>query len=419
MLENKRNTLIIVISVCIGMVAGVILSISSVRANFIQDFFTKVVPGIGVPEKSISALSENQVRPYEPLRDSYEEQVMKAVERASPAVVSIIVSKDVPVIEECLIDPFSDLPPEIRDFFGDGLFELRSECRSGTRHEDIGGGTGFIIGSDGLILTNKHVVSDEKAEYTVFTNEGKKFTARVTARDPVFDIALLRIDALDLPTVVLGDSDGLRLGQAAIAIGNALSQFRNTVSVGVISGLLRNIEAGGRSGVESIQGVIQTDAAINPGNSGGPLLNLKGEVIGINTAIVSGAQNIGFAIPVNQAKRGIESVRRTGDIKVSYLGVRYRMVTKEFAAAEKLPVDYGALIRANSDGPAVINDSPASRGGIRAEDIILGVNGVRVDENNPLGMLIQRYNIDDELRLTIMRNKREVELTVKLVERSS
>ncbi len=231
----------------------------------------------------------------------YEAQVINAVKAASPAVVAITVSKNVPIIEQCPFNPFPDLPPEFQQFFGQNL-QFYRPCQKGTKLQEVGGGSGFIISQDGLIITNKHVVQDETAQYTVFTNDGKKYSAEVLARDSNIDIAVIKIDALDLPTVKLGDSDSIQVGQTAIAIGNALGEFRNTVNVGVVSGLSRDITASGGGLTETIYNVIQTDASINRGNSGGPLLNLKGKVIGINTAIAQNAQSISFAIPVNQIK---------------------------------------------------------------------------------------------------------------------
>jgi serine protease Do len=224
-----------------------------------------------------------------------EEEVILAVKNNSPAVASIIISKNLPLYEQCYVNPFGDLFPG---------FQIPQICQKGTQLQEIGGGSGFVVSADGLILTNKHVVSDRQAEYTVLTNDGKKYSAKVLALDPNQDLAIIKIEngTSSLPTAKLGDSDNLQIGQTAIAIGNALGEFKNTVSVGVVSGLGRTITAGGGSASETIKDVIQTDAAINPGNSGGPLLNLKGEVVGINTAIVSGAESIGFAIPINQAK---------------------------------------------------------------------------------------------------------------------
>lgn len=355
---------------------------------------------------------------YAPTND-YEAAVVAAVKKASPAVVSIVISEQVPIVEQCPYNPFGDLPPEFQQFFGNTP-DMTQPCDTGkTQLQEVGGGSGFIISSDGLILTNKHVVSDTSASYTVITNDGKKYSAKVLARDPSQDFAVVKINATGLPTVSLGDSDGLELGQTAIAIGNALGQFSNTVSVGVVSGLERTVtasdEADGQQ--ETIQGVIQTDAAINPGNSGGPLLNLQGEVIGINTAVASGAQSIGFAIPINRAKPDINSARTTGNIQSPYLGVRYLMITSDVATQQNLPVNSGALVRGSSDGPAVEPGSPAAKSGIQAEDIIEKVNNQTIDTSHVLGDMIAQYNVGDTVTLTINRGGKEMTISVTLGKR--
>ncbi|MDP3004218.1 MAG: trypsin-like peptidase domain-containing protein [Candidatus Azambacteria bacterium] len=264
----------------------------------IFDFFQKVPSATSTPQ-SLNLKPTSEV--YKPT--DYESRIINAAKTASPAVVAITISKNVPIIEQCPYNPFSDLPPEFQQFFGQNL-QFYQPCQKGTKFQEVGGGSGFIISADGLILTNKHVVQDTAAEYTVFTNDGKKYSAKVLARDPNIDIAVIKISASNLPTIKLGDSDSIQVGQIAVAIGNALGEFRNTVNVGVVSGLSRNITASGSGGLtETIYNVIQTDASINPGNSGGPLLNLRGEVMGINTAIAQNAQSIGFAIPVNQVKK--------------------------------------------------------------------------------------------------------------------
>lgn len=363
--------------------------------------------------------SKTDVPLYKPVID-YEQAVTDAVEKASPSVVSIIISKDLPVIEQCPYNPYSDLPQEFQQFFGE-QFQFSQPCQSGkTQRQEIGGGSGFVISKDGLVATNKHVVFDSAASYTVLTNDGEKYDAEILAQHPTLDIAILKIkvpaEGLRVPT--LGDSDSIKLGQTVIVIGNALGEFRNTVSVGVVSGLSRTVTAGGEGiGEETIEGVIQTDAAINPGNSGGPLLNLKGEVIGINTAMVSGAQNIGFALPINQVKKAIESVKATGKISVSYLGVRFLTITEDLAQKEKLPVENGVLLRGNADGPAVLPDSPAQKAGLQAEDIITEFNGEKIDQNHSLTYLIQKYNVGEKISLKILRNEKEMTLQATLEER--
>jgi serine protease Do len=321
----------------------------------------------------------------------------------------------VPIIEKCPSNPFSNLPPDIQEFFGRSFFEFYIPCQKGEKLQEVGSGSGFIISSDGLILTNKHVVFDPKASYTVLTNDGKKYDAKVLARDPSNDLAVLKIQANNLPVAPLGNSDELQLGQTAIAIGNALGEFRNTVSVGVISGLARTVTAGDGGGyTETIKNVIQTDAAINPGNSGGPLVNLRGEVIGINTAMASGAENIGFAIPINQAKSAINSVKTKGKIERPFLGIRYLIINKEIAKQKNLPVDYGALVDSDGKNPAVVSNSPAEQAGILKGDIILEINGQKINENNSLGDIISKLSPGDEINLKILRNNKELNLNLKL-----
>ena len=241
-----------------------------------------------------------------------EQKVISVAKRAAPAVVSIVATKDLVFIERGQINPFQDFcdDPFFRQFLG-GQCNLPSQPpRQRTERRQVSAGTGFIVSADGLILTNKHVVSVSGADFTVITNDNKKYPAKILLADPNQDLAVLKIETASLPILPLGDSAKLQTGQTVIAIGNALGQFSNTVSKGVISGLSRSIVASSGGGAsEKLDQVIQTDAAINPGNSGGPLINLSGEVIGINTAIVQGAQNIGFAIPINQAKAGIEQVK--------------------------------------------------------------------------------------------------------------
>jgi len=373
---------------------------------------------LNLSQKTSTSTATPDAPLYKPVVD-YEQAVVSAVEKASPSVVSIIVSKDLPVIEQCPYSPFSDLPPEFQQYFGE-QFQFSQPCQKGTKFQEIGGGSGFVISKDGLIATNKHVVSDTAASYTVLTNDGKKYDAEVLARHPSLDIAVLKIKLSvgGLPVMTLGDSDSIKLGQTAIAIGNALGEFRNTVAVGVISGLSRTVTAGGTGiGEETIEGVIQTDAAINPGNSGGPLLNLKGEVIGINTAMVSNAQNIGFALPINQVKKAIESVKKTGKIISPYLGVRYLVINSDLAKKEKLSVENGALIRGSADGPAITPDSPAQKAGLQAEDIILELNGQKIDQDHSLGYLIQKYNVGDQVSLKILRDGKEMTLKAILEER--
>lgn len=346
-----------------------------------------------------------------------EELIVKVVEEASPAVVSVVASKDVPVVEQYFIDPFGG-DPFFRQFFGDDGPKVPQFRQKGTQRQDVSAGTGFIVSVDGLILTNKHVVADKEAEYTVLMNDGRKMPAKVLARDPIQDLAVLKIEGSGFPILKLGDSDGIKIGQTAIAVGNALGEFRNTVSVGVVSGLQRSIVAqGASSGPEVLQELIQTDAAINPGNSGGPLLNIRGEVIGINTAVASGAENVGFALLINKAKRDIENVQKHGRIIYPFIGVRYAVVTKELAEKLKLGRDYGALLQASEQEPAVILGSPADKAGLKNGDIIFEINKERLGSDHTLASIIQKYQVGDELILKVFRDSKEFEVKVKLEER--
>ncbi len=348
-----------------------------------------------------------------------EQQVINVVKKASPAVVSIIVTKDLPILERYGGgSPFEEFFGPNSDFFSPFEFNIPQYRQKGTQKQEVGGGTGFIVSADGLILTNKHVVSDEEAEYTVLTNEGEKIPAKVLARDPFQDIAIIKIEKSDLPIVSLGDSEKLEIGQTVIVIGNALGEFRNTVSVGVISGLQRNVVASGGGTSEEIENVIQTDAAINPGNSGGPLLNLRGEVIGINVAMASGAENIGFSIPINVAKKSLNDVKEKGRISYPYLGIRYVPITKEIQEKNNLPYDFGALVqRGEKIGDlAVIPGSPADKAGIQENDIILEMDGKKITEDNPLAKIVQKYKVGDEITLKIWHKGTEKTLKVILEE---
>ncbi|MDP2598479.1 MAG: trypsin-like peptidase domain-containing protein [Candidatus Liptonbacteria bacterium] len=420
-MKNNKVFVIAGVSVVAILVFGSLFNVPQAQANRLSDLWDNFLRSFSPRPAAPAPVPQptNNVPLYKPVID-YEQAVVGAVKKASPAVVSITISKNVPIIENCPMDPFGSLPPEFRQFFGNDFGGgFTQPCDSGkTKLQEVGGGSGFIVSPDGLILTNKHVAGDKKASYTVFTNDGKRYDAKILALDPVQDLAVIKINASNLPTVTLGDSGSLALGQTAIAIGNALGEFKNTVSVGVISGLARTVTASGPEvGAETIQGVIQTDAAINPGNSGGPLLNLKGEVVGINTAIAAGAQNIGFAIPINRAKKDISSVKATGEIVAPFLGVRYLAVTAEIAKEQKLPVDYGALVRGSDQGAAVTKNSPADKAGVLAEDIILEVNGQKVDSDHPLGDEIAKYNVGDTVTLKINRGGKEINLTVVLAKR--
>ncbi len=348
-----------------------------------------------------------------------DELVVQVVEKSAPAVVSIVASKDVPVVERFFVDPFAD-DPLLREFFGENGSGIRIPQfrQRGTERQDVSFGSGFIVFQDGFVVTNKHVVADTEADYTVFLNDGAKKPAKVLARDPVQDLAVLKIEGSGFSALPMGDSGKVKIGQTVIAIGNALGELRNTVSVGVVSGLQRSIIAmGAPGGAESLQELIQTDAAINPGNSGGPLLNLRGEVIGINVAVARDAENISFAIPINKASRAVDNVQKFGRIVTPYLGVRYISVTKELAEKEKLASDHGAWLSASADEPAVALNSPAAKAGLKAGDLVLEINGQRIDADHSLASYVQNQQVGDEISLKVIRDGKEMEVKVKLEER--
>lgn len=314
--------------------------------------------------------------------------VIDVVKKVSPAVVSITSKRN------------------IEDFFGRVISQE-------------GGGTGFIITNDGLILTNKHVISDDNADYSVITNDGKTYEAKILAKDPFNDLAVVKIEATGLSVVDLGDSDKVEVGSRVIAIGNALGEFRNTVTTGVLSARERTLTASDASGSgETLEGLLQTDAAINFGNSGGPLVNIRGQVIGINTAVADKgvAEGIGFAIPINTAKSAIESVQKSGKISRPYLGIRYVFLNKELAKLNNLPSEKGALIMGSGNQVGVLPGSPAAKAGIKEKDIILKIEGQEIDEDHSIARVLQRYQPGDEVTLEVLRDKNKFEAKLTLGE---
>lgn len=271
-------------------------------------------------------------------------------------------------------------------------------------------GTGIIVTDDGLILTNKHVVSGGSNFSVIVTDSSGKNTeyknGQVVATDPTNDIAFLRIKASGLKAATLGDSATVKVGQRVIAIGNALGQYQNSVTTGIISGIQRPVTASSSEGgaSESLQNLFQTDAAINPGNSGGPLVNIDGQVIGINTAVAGDAQNIGFAIPINEARNDISSVISSGKIVRAYLGVRYVPITPQLVAQQNLPVSDGALIMAGSDSEAVVSGSPADQAGLQAGDIITKINDTAINKNNSLATILSSFKPGDTVTISYYRD---------------
>jgi len=277
-------------------------------------------------------------------------------------------------------------------------------------------GTGVIIDSKGIILTNKHVVPDGTSSVQVVMSDGTTYEeVIVLGRDPLNDIAILKVqNPKDFVGAKLGDSDKIRTGQKVIAIGNALGQFQNTVTSGIISGVGRPVEAGDQhSGVtESLTNLFQTDAAINSGNSGGPLLNYNGEVIGINTAIAEDAQNIGFAIPINDTKGAISSAQKTGTVQRPFLGVKFSMLTPTTAKELGIGTTSGALI--SDEEGSIVDGSPAQKASIKSGDIITKVDSTEVDLSHPLNTVVGRYSVGDIIKLTLIRDGKTIKLDIKL-----
>jgi len=311
-----------------------------------------------------------------------ESTTIDVVTKVSPAVVSVVVST-------LNYDPFSDLPPE--------------------QSQEEGIGTGFIVAANGLIVTNSHVVNSVDGEYSVVLSTGTTYKVSRVHFDEQSDLAILEVDARGLPVVELGDSDSVRVGQKAIAIGNALGRFSNTVTVGVVSGVARGLTAvGGLGESKTYENALQTDAALNPGNSGGPLLNSAGQVIGINVATTRGADNIGFAIPVNTLKPILDSFLKEGRIVRPYIGVVYSIITPEVAKLRDFP--QGAYVS------RVLPNSPAAKAAIRRSDIIIEVDGKAITVENSLAEAISEKKVGDLLAFTIDRNGTVLDVDVILAE---
>ncbi len=340
--------------------------------------------------------------------------ITDVVKKANPAVVSIIITEEVPKYEIVQNTPQKNFDPfDPFSFFQQGPIYRQN----GTEKKNIGGGSGFLISSDGYVITNKHVISQVNAEYTVQLSNGKKYPAKIIARDAVLDVGVLKINGSGFSYLTLGDSDKLEVGQQVVAIGNALAEFQNSVSQGIVSGLGRSITASnGAGGVENLDKVIQTDAAINPGNSGGPLLNMYGEVIGVNVAIAQGGQNIGFALPINSVRTIVESILKTGTIVRPYVGIRYAQITPELQKSANLPSDYGIIIRrgARADEFAVAPGSPADKAGLKENDIVLSFDGIKLSPDANFALLVRQKRVGQRVSLKVVSGGTERTVTLTL-----
>ena len=327
-----------------------------------------------------------------------EKRTVTVISKALPSVVTIGIKATTQTRGTVQINPFDPFQP---------LQQIPGKKQ--TIEQNIG--SGFIASADGLVITNRHVVENEEATYKVLTNDGKTYDVQKIYRDNLNDLAILKIEAVNLTPLPIGDSSKLKLGMTAIAIGTPLGQFKNTVTTGIISGLGRGISAGSpyAGSVEKLDNVIQTDAAINPGNSGGPLLNSSGEAIGINTAVSAEGQNIGFAIPSNVVKNLIANFNKHGGtFERPYIGVRYKMIDQQTAILNDLV--QGAYV------VEVLTGSPAEKAGIQEEDIIMEFDGHKIDGKDDQGLAkyIAEKNINDTVRVKIWRNGEVSEKTITL-----
>ena len=315
-----------------------------------------------------------------------ESVVIDIVEKVSPSVVTV-------GIEQRIIsfDPF--------DIFGRG--------QSRQEEQDIG--SGFIVSENGLIVTNKHVVA-ALGKYKVITHDGTKYDVVSVYRDPVNDIAIVKINATGLTPVEMGDSSRIKVGQLVVAVGTPLGEFRGTVTQGIVSGIGRGITTGSPFGsfAEKLDDVIQTDAAINPGNSGGPLVNSSAQVIGVNTAIVSGAENIGFALPINIIKDSLKNFNQKGQFNRPYLGIAYKILTRDIAVLNDVP--QGAYVQ------DVVDGSPAEKAGVLKGDIIITIDDKKIEgQNNEVAAIIAGHKIGDVIGLSIWRDGKTLEVKAVLV----
>ena len=336
-----------------------------------------------------------------------ETATIHVVEQVTPAVVSVVARKPRGEV-------FKDQAQNSDVIFSDTtLTDAQAK-----ELVDVSSGTGFFVSADGFVVTNRHVIDVPNAQLFVVTNDGKELSAKLIDTDPVLDLAILRVDGTGFPIVTLGDSDKIQIGQTAIAIGNTLSEFRNTVTKGVISGINRHVTAGvSVNASEVIEKAIQTDAAINPGNSGGPLINLLGEVIGINTAVSFDGQSVAFAIPINQVKRAIQDVETTGKIARPWLGIHY-VLTEPSQTKTSSPVTFtlAALITKDpsTNDPAVIKDGPADKAGLKEGDLILSIDGTMFTQGNAIAELLSAHRPGDQVKMVYVRDGKTTETTVTL-----
>lgn len=341
-----------------------------------------------------------------------EEKTVKIIEKVLPAIVSISVSQKIDKIEK--ETPQFIFPVFEKDKKRASLMAKKVDGEN----INISGGSGFVIDPSGIIVTNIHVVSGKDFLYEILFSNGHRQTAKLIGTDAINDIAFLKINNNGIfPYITLGDSSKVKLGQSVLAIGNALGIFYNTVSKGIVSGLSRCISAENESVTESLRGLIQTDAAINPGNSGGPLINLKGEAVGINSANVAKAENIGFALPINIIKKDLNQLINTGTIKKPFLGIRYLIIDHSIQDLIKSPISNGAYVISPSPSlDAIIKNSPADRAKIQEKDIIIEINGKKLNIYYTIQDFLEEAEIGQKVKIKIIRKGKTILTETTLTE---
>lgn len=393
--RSQKSTLILALSL---LFLGGVISSGLFGINWTKIESVLRLPKFSITEKLDQSLPKIQ---KDVTINNEESVVINVVNKVSPAVVTVSISTTTQAQNYFEINPFDPFSP----------FRQRAG-QSQKIEQDIG--SGFIIDASGLVVTNKHVVGDTAAKYRVITKDDKTYDVVKIFRDPVNDLAILKINASGLPTVEMGNSDQIKVGQLAIAIGTALGEFRNTVTTGVISGIGRGITAGSpfEGYAERLDNVIQTDAAINPGNSGGPLLNSSGQVVGVNAAVSSEGQNIGFALPINVVRDALDNFNKTGQFDRPYLGIRYKVITRDLAIMNDIPE--GAYIM------EVVAGSPAETAGLAVGDIVTKIDDTKLSgANSELSKVISSKKVGQTITVTVWTEGKTRDLKITLANQNN
>lgn len=393
--KHVNSIVTIIISVVFGAVSGAGTSMYLLTSDVVN-----------LTEETVTTVSEVYTE---------ESRLIEAYDTVAPAVLSIIALQD--------LDAYFN-----EYFWGPLDYYYSYDEASDENLQEVGGGSGFLVSKDGMAVTNRHVIEDTSLEYVAYTSDGLKFDVEILDVDDTNDLAILQLTADEeseeaaalgtLPYVEFADSDALKVGQMVLAIGNAFAEYENTTTAGIVSATGREIIASDMYGMNAseLDELIQTDAAINPGNSGGPLVNLDGQVIGVNTAVDAEAEGIGFAIPINDVAKIVDAYNEYGYIARPYMGVMYVMINEEANERLDLGVGYGAALVGDptTSQPAVVPESPADEAGLQARDIILEVDGVMLTEEHTLSDAVGDYNIGDEVLLKVWRDGEEMEVGVVL-----